>query len=404
VALGCPAYKEGRIARPSVRALRTVARLAVSMLCFGIVARCTVWLFALDTVVIERDNRLVELTGTVLVEAKDGGVLLLGLDGQMWPLQPSQIKERKRDERPFEPWNRQQLAEKLQEELPGFSLFHTQHYLIAYNTSQAYAQWCGSLYERLHKAFFNYWKTRGWELDSPQTPLIALVFDTRASFREYSRPLLGDAVGTVIGYYDMKSNRIVMYDLTGADELKRLNPRIRNSTFINQILAQPEAERMVATIVHEAVHQLAYNSGLQTRFAGNPMWVSEGIAAFFETPDFRDDRGWRTVGVVNTVHWKRFRESPGTRDADWFVRLLTDDRRFHSPATMADAYAEAWALNYFLLNRRSAQYVAYLKQTATLEPLEELSPAERLARFTQAMGDLEALRRDFLSFMARVRP
>ena len=59
-----------------------------------------------------------------------------------------------------------------------------------------------------------------------------------------------------------------------------------------------ETER---TIVHEAVHQLAYNSTLQRRMADNPYWVSEGLATYFESPDLNSLRGWRNIGAINTV-------------------------------------------------------------------------------------------------------
>ena len=65
---------------------------------------------------------------------------------------------------------------------------------------------------------------------------------------------------------------------------------------------------MVATIIHEATHQLAFNRGLQARFADVPLWVSEGIALYFETPDLRNSRGWQTVGAVNRVRLDRFRQ------------------------------------------------------------------------------------------------
>lgn len=359
---------------------------------------------AVDTVVILSDGRPLELVGKVLAEARDGGILLLAVDGQMWAIQPNQIKSRARDDRPFVPLARDELAQQMLSELPGFSVLHTQHYLIVYNTSQAYAQWCGSLFERLHRGFFNYWKTRGWELVPPEFPLVAVVFDSRERFVQYGRPELGDAVQGVIGYYNMRSNRVAMYDLTGADEWKRIRPQIRNSTHINQILAQPEAERTVATIVHEATHQLAYNSGLQVRFAGNPMWISEGLATFFETPDLRNDRGWRTVGSVNRLHLTRFRERWPVREPDALLRLLTDDSRFHNTATAAEAYSEAWALNYFLLNRYPQQYVTYLKKLAQLKPLEEWSATERMKAFTEIFGDLKKLEEEFTRYMARVKP
>ena len=71
------------------------------------------------------------------------------------------------------------------------------------------------------------------------------------------------------------------------------------------MLARPEAEQSVATIIHEATHQIAFNSGLQTRFADVPLWVSEGMAVFFETPDLQSAKGWRTIGAVNTTRLDR---------------------------------------------------------------------------------------------------
>ncbi len=44
----------------------------------------------------------------------------------------------------------------------GFKVYDkTPHYLIFYDTSQAYAQWCGALFERLYAAFRNAWTPPG---------------------------------------------------------------------------------------------------------------------------------------------------------------------------------------------------------------------------------------------------
>ncbi len=88
----------------------------------------------------------------------------------------------------------------------------------------------------------------------------------------------------MIGYYNLQTNRVTMYDLTGVDDLRQNRRRTSSASHVNQILSQPEAERTVATIVHEATHQLAYNSGLQTRFADNPFWVSEGLRFILRRP------------------------------------------------------------------------------------------------------------------------
>ena len=177
-----------------------------------------------------------------------------------------------------------------------------------------------------------------------------------------------------------------------------------SAAHINQILSQPAAERTVATIVHEATHQLAYNTGLQTRFAGNPMWVSEGIAVYFETPDLDNSRGWRYIGAINRLHLKHFRDSLAQRPPDALETLLTDDAPFRDPQTSTDAYAGAWALNYYLLRARREQYVKYLQEMAQLPPLAEQTSAERLAQFRRAFGeDLKRLDEDFVRYMRQVK-
>jgi hypothetical protein len=260
----------------------------------------------------------------------------------------------------------------------------------------------GGLYERLYAAFYNYWQRRKVELRDPEFPLVALVFDNQSSYAQYARTELGDATSTIIGYYSLKSNQVNMYDLTGIEELNFKGDR-NSSSRINAVLSQPGAERTVATIVHEATHQLAFNSGLQTRFADIPFWVSEGIAIYFETPDLASSKGWRNIGGVNRVNLFNFRKSLKGRPADALVRLISDDKRFRDPATSADAYAEAWALNYFLLRKYEDRYVQYLRQLSQLSPLVEEGPEFRVTLFKKHFGeDLSALDAEFLRYMRGV--
>jgi hypothetical protein len=379
-------------------------RRNITGLIFLLLSCCSAVAVAVETVTVEREGKSQTVSGKVLVEARDGGIVLLADDGTQWMLQPHEIKDRQEDDQPFAPLTQEKIAERLLAEMPtGFRIHQTKHYTICYNTSQAYAQWCGGLYERLYRAFFNYWKTRGWELSDPEFPLIALVFDSRESFAAYGRPELGDAVNSIIGYYNMRTNRVNMYDLTGADGIKRIAPRISDTELINQILMQPDAERTVATIVHEATHQIAYNCGMQVRFADNPFWVSEGLAVFFESPDLENSRGWKTVGVVNRIHLNNFRQYLGTRPADSLTSLLSTDGRFREPRQAGEAYSEAWALNYYLLNRHRKQYVAYLKKLAEKPPLLQDTPEDRLAVFQEVFGEIPELDQEFVQFMVNLK-
>ena len=353
---------------------------------------------ALEHVICKRDGHRETITGQVTVEAQDGGLLVLTSDGALVAVQPEEIVERRQDDEPFQPLSREDLTKQLLRELPdGFNVHPTAHYLICYNTSREYAVWCGAMFERLYRAFTNSWTRRGLKLHEPEFPLVAIAFNTRDSYVKFSQAELGKAAESIVGYYSLKTNRVTMYDLTGVESLRSAADRRASSAQIGLMLSRPEAEGLVATVIHEATHQIAFNSGLQTRFSDIPLWVSEGIAVYFETPDLDSSKGWRTVGAVNTSRLDRFREYLARRPANSLKSLIVDDKRIRDTRTALDAYAEAWALNYYLIRHRPRQYVAYLQTLAQKKPMFWDDPETRLKDFQAAFGDdLGKLDADFL--------
>lgn len=360
---------------------------------------------ALEHVVLKVDGQQQTLSGRLLVSAQDGGLMVLTADGRICPVQPEELVSKKSTDEPFVPLNHEQMEARMKSELPdGFRFHHTKHYLICYGTSEAYAEWCGALFERLYGAFTNYWTQRDIELKEPEFPLVAVVFPDRNSFEKYARPELGDAVGNVIGYYSFKTNLMTMYDLTGIEALRMPGSK-GSSADITRMLSQPKAERTVATVVHEATHQIAFNTGLQTRYADNPLWVSEGLAIYFESPDLKSRKGWRNIGGINRFQLQRFARYAATRQpVNSLKMLVTDDRRLRDPQTSGDCYAESWALNYYLIRARTKQYQAYLKMLSEKPVAVWDEPEERLKAFTEHFGDLADLDRDFMRYMRRLRP
>ena len=360
---------------------------------------------AMDYVSLERDGRRLQADGRVLVEAQDGGLLVLARDGVLWAVQPEELVEHRRDEKPFAPFSEEELAARLVAELPaGFRVHSTAHYLIFYNTSTAYAQWCGSLFERLYMAFTNYFRRQGFEIREPEFPLVAVVFGDRAAYVEHSKPVLGDAAGSIIGYFNLRTNRMTMYDLTGVDAASRIRGGTDSMRKINDwILAQPDAVRQVSTIVHEATHQIAFSCGMHQRYSDTPVWLSEGIAMYFETPDLKRSTGWAGVGEVNRARLAQFRTYLRRRPADSLETLIAADARFRDTETGLDAYAEAWALTYYLIHRRSDQFVAYLKAMSAKRPLLDDDPKTRIEEFRAAFGELKRLDAEMVRYMMRVR-
>jgi hypothetical protein len=359
---------------------------------------------AMDYVTLRRDGQTVSVEGQVLVVAQDGGMLVQARDGVLWAVQPDQLVERTTDAVPFEPVSSEELAQRLLGELPpGFQEYSTANYVILYNTSRSYAEWCGSLFERLYKAFANFWSYKGFELSEPEFPLVAILFADKRSYVDFSRAEAGDAAETIIGYYSLRTNRMVMYDLSDLESLNRYGGG-RYGSQIDEFLSRPEAPQTVATIVHEATHQIAFNRGLHARYSDCPLWFTEGVALYFETPDLRSSRGWRTVGRVNEVRLRQFKDYLKRRPPDSLATLLREDTRLKNTETAQDAYAEAWALTYFLIKRYPDQYVEYLKLLAAKQPLVWDDPKTRLEEFARAFGDdFQKLDKELVRYMARLR-
>lgn len=357
------------------------------------------------TVVLEPGDKPKKLSGEAVVEAQDGGMLLKSADGGLHLLPADTIRSRKTDSKPLVMLTREQLTEHVLAELPpGFRVHDSKNYIVFYNTTRTYAEWSSSLLERLQRAFIAYWEKRGCKVKAPEQPLVVLVFSDKASYAEYSRAELGAAVGNVIGYYSPHTNRTVMYDLTGMQAVRREGSSRGSLHDITDLLSQPEAEPLVATIVHEATHQISFNCGLQTRLVANPLWLSEGLATFFETPDLASSRSWSGIGNVNYSRFDRYLDNHDAGRVTSLTRMIGDDQIFRDPETAVDSYAQAWAWNYFLIRWKPKEYAAYLKMLADKPLLVDDDPKKRLAEFRKHFGaDLESLEAEFYRRMDRVK-
>ena len=361
---------------------------------------------AVESITFQRAGETLHVAGKIVVEAADGGVLLLASDGVLWDIQQKEIATRKSDGVPFASLDVEGLKKRLQAELPpGFKFHRTDHYLIVYNTSPAYAQWCGSLFERLHAGFFAYWSNKlKLDLTPPEQPLVALLFNNQQAFVEQGRGELGGAAESVLGYYSLRTNRVTTYDLTGIQAARQPEARRGTQAEINELLSHPNSERNVATLIHEATHQLAFNSGLHTRYADIPLWLNEGLAMYFETPDLKTTKGWKTIGAVNQFQLNQFRNFMGRRAGGSIQALLADAGRFRNAANQPDAYAESWAVTYYLMKVHPERFRKYLDLMAAKQPSVIDTPSERIEEFQSIFGpDLKAFDVDFTRFMKAVK-
>jgi len=344
-------------------------------------------------------DRVVE--AQVVVEALDGSLLLEHRDQRLEVVSAAAVAARVPIESPRESLSPRELGADVLRTLPeGFDQLATRHYVVCFDTSRAYAQWCAALFERLHEAFVNFWRKSGLELAGTDEPLVVVIFADRERYEQHAAGDLGAATDRVVGYYNLLSNRVTTFDLTGSELVGDREGRSAGRAGL-EILATRQAAGLVATLVHEATHQMAFNAGLHRRLAAVPLWVSEGIALYFETPDLASDRGWRGIGGVNQPRRDRFLK--GAR-AGWFERIVRGDEAFRDAGEALDAYAGAWAATAFLVQTRRTAFVEYLRTMAMKEPLGEDDADRRLEEFAAAFGaDPASFEEAITKFVVRMK-
>ena len=352
-----------------------------------------------ERIVFTSDTGSQTLVGRAVVEGGDGGVLLETPDGALHAIAAARLTGRAPVGGPFVPLTGAELGAALAADLnsgttgPGAAVTVTPHFAIASTASPAFTTWAGELLEAVHDGF-----VAEFAPPRPLTgPLPALILRDRAAFEAFAaRPdqaARGVNPALSRGYYDPASNRIVLYDFAGtpAGSPSPLGGARRGS--LRERVSNRQAN--VATVAHEAVHQLAYNMGLHTRLAHYPVWLTEGLAMQAEATDRRAPLGWEGFADgANPARSKAWRAALVARRRDRRLRnvnplpaLIGGDEAFSDPTVAAAAYAASWALVRHLRSDRPEAFRAYLADLAARPPLVPVTEQQRAATFRTHFGD-----------------
>jgi len=114
--------------------------------------------------------------------------------------------------------------------------------------------------------------------------------------------------------------------------------------------------------LHEAVHQLAFNTRIQRRDVQYPMWFSEGLATAFETTHPAAPFGPTHVNRSRLHMLNEARKKGQLIPIDRFV-AITDPP--DGQAMRDAAYAQSWAVFHLLFNERPEQLRRYVNDMLT---------------------------------------
>ena len=297
----------------------------------------------------------------------------------------------------FASYSDAEVRDQLRRELGrDFDVLGTGHYLICARKDQArqYAQ----LFEDIYRSFYVYFSTRGFTITEPEFPMVAIVFPDQASFARYAERDDIKAGRGLMGYYLLTSNRVALFDS------KKLQADLDGPEAWNDgPWLGATAGGLADTIIHEATHQVAFNTGIHSRIGQNPKWVCEGLATVFEAPGIRKQSLSHDVSSrINGERYTHFQQYRKRRSARSLEKFVASDEMFSS-ATL-DAYAQSWALTLFLLETRPREYAKLLKLIAARPPLAPYGPEERLQDFQQAFGnDITMLESAMLRYIDKLR-
>jgi hypothetical protein len=336
--------------------------------------------------------------GRSLVDAQDGGILLEERNGRLRLLSPDVIASRFEQPESFRRMSGEEVATDLLTQVPaGFEAIETPHYVLCFSSAEEYAEFCGKLLEKVFDEYFQFMKTHEIHVVAPVGKLPVIVFLSESDFRKYAEAQHPEtSFADTPGYYSIRENQMLLLDLTR-------DRSVRSAKTIRKLMAQQPLQ--VATVVHEAVHQLAFNSGLQVRMADNPVWLSEGLAVYFEPLSPRTSLLWKEPGIVNGRHHPEFmRVTAQGAPQIPFVQLIGSDRSFRDSQSVAAAYAESWALTTYLFRQKKSEMRQYLSELARRKPLKAVTEAQRLSEFRAAFGGSpDELEQEVVSYVQRLK-
>jgi hypothetical protein len=337
------------------------------------------------------------IQGLLRAESSDGTILLEDALGKYHLLPPTQMQRRQQTSAVFQKLSDEDLMASLLAEVgDGFEVAETEHFLICTNSGAAYAEFCGKLLEKVYAEFFTWSENLQLSLTPPPRRLPILIFAAESEFQAHAVRIHPETpFENTPGFYTVRDNQVLLWDLTRDRSLRFSAIRKKLS----------ESPLQLATIVHEAVHQLAFNSGLQSRFADNPLWFSEGLALYFEQVSLRSPLLWSKPGLINSRHHPEFlRRTADERVPIPLPELLTSDRTFQTVESAPAAYAQSWALMAWLVRQHPEQLAQYIRQLQALQPLQPVSADHRIQMFQESLGSpLEEIPRDLIAWARRQR-
>lgn len=300
-----------------------------------------------------------------LVEYNNYRAIVLRRDGRMVEFGRSKIDNIQKVSGGFTPYSPLKLQEHYRRMFGNrYEVSRTRHYVVVHPRGMK-QQWAEP-FDELHNRFQYYFSVRGYTLKQPEFPMVVVVFNSRG---EFNKVAMKDGVGnpnSYAGYYSSESNWIVTY--------RNASPNGDDSWEDNE------------TLIHEALHQYAFNHGIHQRWAPTPQWCAEGLASMFEARGINNARQFRNASEkLNPTYLRLLKQAIDQGKIDGRVQqLVASDRIFNENIPLA--YSMSWGLAFYLAETHPSQFNTYLQRIAARNRASNYTSSDRIADFGQSFG------------------
>lgn len=305
----------------------------------------------------------------------------------------------------------------------GFYRYETSHFVILSDCDTNWTRARGSLLERARHQFYKVSERMGVPALPHEHKLLCVLFNEQDAYSRFAASYDGLTSSWVAGYYATGSNRIVFYndassrmlsealdrldvleqaergdtnramqveDVDGDDRVHASDSRSRQLEEQRNRLREKAAAFSTAKTIHEAVHLLAFNTGLQRSDRDYPFWLSEGLASSFETENADGAFGPEHGSHRREARFESLVRRGRTMPLEEFLGLS------EVPGNQADKaavmYTQGHALFAYLYRHHRKELGAYILAFAD-EPPGRISPQRQVELFTAHFGDLRSIER-----------
>ena len=290
-----------------------------------------------------------------------------------------------------------------------FHTYEAKRFVVLSDAAPGWSRKQVQLLDRTYHQFNRFTKRLGLKPRPLRHKLVCVLFQEHDDYRRFAGKRDGVTAEWISGYYSPKHDRIVFYNIETNPELvealraSNSAPRLTDSIAgyarpARSGLRNEYRKAATATVVHEAVHQLAFHTRIQSPHIQNPLWLSEGLATAFETdhPDqsFGPDRPYHLRETQFQEILEQDKLVP-LRDLVTYSRMPdnTDD-------TISAVYHESYALITWM-SRFRREELRELMDALRNEPPGRPTPQRQLQIFEQAFGDVDRLERLWLRYESR---